>query len=207
MWNLFLIRLRRTPKSTRNVTLSHVTTLFQPPSRSTTIARCSRPPGGQTAPTRPPPRPLPASNMVEPQDLWAREHGLRALATTDPGVSGALALGLEDAAVAARGAAVDRPLGAGDVAGLVGGQERHHVRDLCGLAHPAEGQLLRPRRVPGSHAEVGHGRVDSAGVHGADPDAERAEVDGRRLREPAQAPLPAPVPPAGREPEIGRAHV
>src|SRR3546814_1044961 len=91
MWNLFLIRLRRTPKSTRNVTLSHVTTLFQPPSRSATIARCSRPPGGQTAPTRPPPRPLPASNMVEPQDLWAREHGLRALATTDPEVSGALA--------------------------------------------------------------------------------------------------------------------
>ena len=78
------------------------------PSRRATSARCSRRRSGPTRWTRPRPRPPPPPATASQTNRDARHQ---------PPVEGA---------VAGQVAAVDRVLGAGDVAGLVGGEEQHH---------------------------------------------------------------------------------
>ena len=61
------------------------------------------------------------------------------------------------------GAAVDRPLRAGDVAGLVGGEEHDHVGDLVGLCPSGRAAGSWPSRTRRRRRSSVIGRVDAAG--------------------------------------------
>ena len=60
----------------------------------------------------------------------------------------------EQAAVSRGGPAVDRPLGAGDVARVVGGEEGHHGGDLVRAAEAPQREGLGPGGVVSSHGQV-----------------------------------------------------
>ena len=97
---------------------------------------------------------------------------------------------VEEAAIAGRGAAVDRPLGAGDVGGLVGREERDDRRRSPRAARCDRAAGLGERRlvrlVP---RHPGHRRVDAARVHRVDADAVLAELERAGLRQAAHRPL------------------
>ena len=113
--------------------------------------------------------------------------GYSPMAKSDPEAKGATG---REGAVAGQVAAVDRELGAGDVAGLVGGEEQDDRGDVVDRADPLERQVLVERRLGLVHAlEPGHRRVDAARVHRVHPDAVAAEVDGGRLGQAPHRPL------------------
>src|SRR5258708_12561950 len=85
---------------------------------------------------------------------------------------------------------------AADVAGVFGGQECDHVRDLFGLPNAAQRDALGDRRLKlvwrDAHALRGgacHVRIDKSGRDGVGGDAELAELDGQRAGETLYASL------------------
>ncbi len=110
-------------------------------------------------------------------------------------------------AVAGGGAAVDRPLRAGDVRRLVGGKEAGDSSHLLDRAHARDGQALGEGAGIAVAGRVAHERVDPTRVQRVDADAERSEVHGGRLGESPHGPLARHVGAEHRQapdPAVGR---
>ena len=132
------------------------------------------------------------STPIERRRLHRADRPIDVLVASTPITPPAVERGsVEEAAVAGGGAAVHRPLGAGDVAGLVGREERR-PRRRSPRARPKRpsGRFLAQAVSFGSWPGAAHHRrVDAAGVHGVHPDAVLAELEGAGLRQAPHRPL------------------